>query len=71
MNVDIRQDIEDGDEINLTRPWQEASEEYKKEIVLVGVNKSVYLKTNERNVSLKNMLELGQKALNNVDNGGG
>jgi len=39
--------------------------------VIAGVNKSIYLKTNEANVSLKNMLEWGQKALDKVDKGGG
>ena len=68
---------EDEDEINATRPCiehtykRETGEGYAKEIVIAGVNKSIYLKTNEVNVSIKNMLEWGQKALNDLDKGGG
>jgi hypothetical protein len=47
------------------------SDEYAKEIIISGVNKSVYLKTNQREDNLKAMVELGLKTLKELDKGGG
>lgn len=44
-----------------------SSDDFLKEIGISGVNKSIYLKSNQRSDSLNNMVELGLKTLNKLD----